>query len=77
MTAIATTNAMLFVSIANWFYSKPKGANQGIVMLAFGLMMLYFGRRSGRAQGVHLAEESAEGRATQKRELRIGLKKKH
>ncbi len=39
----------------------------GAVMLVFGLALLYFGRRGGDAT-VHLAEESAEGRAIEVRE---------
>lgn len=46
----------------------------GAVMLVFGLIMLYFGRRGGDA-GVHLAEDSAEGRAMEDREHRVGLEK--
>jgi uncharacterized membrane protein len=48
----------------------------GIVMLIFGLLMLFFGRRSAVAQGVHPTGESREGRATEKREHRLGLEKK-
>lgn len=46
----------------------------GIVMLLFGLVMLYLGRR-GAAPSVHLAEESPEGRATEAREHRLGLER--
>ncbi len=44
----------------------------GAVMLVFGLVMLYFGRRGGDSS-VHLAEESAEARAVEEREHRAGL----
>jgi protein-S-isoprenylcysteine O-methyltransferase Ste14 len=47
----------------------------GIVMLIFGLLMLFFGWRSAAAQGVHPAMESEEGRATEKREHRLGIEK--
>jgi uncharacterized membrane protein len=50
----------------------------GVVMLIFGLLMLFFGRRgaaAAAAQGVHPAEESEEGRATEKREHRLGIEK--
>jgi hypothetical protein len=44
----------------------------GAAMLAFGLIMLYFGRRGGDSS-VHLAEESVEGRAMEEREHRLGM----
>ena len=47
----------------------------GIVMLIFGLVMLLMGRRSRDAQGVHLTEDSAQGRATEEREHRLGLER--
>jgi hypothetical protein len=56
----------LFVNINLWW---------GIAMLVFGLFMLYFGRRSAVAQGVHPAKESPEGLETEKREHRLKLEK--
>jgi len=44
----------------------------GAAMLVFGLVMLYFGRHGDAS--VHLAEESAEGRAMEEREHSAGLK---
>ncbi len=48
----------------------------GAGMLIFGLLMLYLGRRGGRAQGVHPTAESAQGRATERREHKLKLEKK-
>ena len=45
----------------------------GIVMLVFGLLLLVAVRRSGRPSGVHPTSESPEGRATERREERLGL----
>lgn len=45
----------------------------GTVMLIFGLVMFYFGRRGDSS--VHLAEESPEGRAIEEREHRTGLER--
>ena len=47
----------------------------GIAMFIFGGLMLFFGRRGAKAQGVHPAAESAEGRATEEREHRMKLEK--
>jgi membrane-bound ClpP family serine protease len=47
----------------------------GVAMLIFGLLMLYFGRRGAAAQGAHPAQESPEGRATEKRERKLKLEK--
>ena len=47
----------------------------GAVMLVFGVVMLVLGRRSKDAQGVHLTEDSAQGRATEEREQRLGLER--
>jgi hypothetical protein len=43
-------------------------------MLIFGIAMLYFGWRGGDA-GVHLAEDSAEGRAVEESEHQAGLER--
>ena len=53
----------LFININLWW---------GGVMLAFGLIMLYVGRRSQNAC-VRLAHESIEGRAIEEREHHAGL----
>lgn len=42
----------------------------GLVMLVFGVLMLYFGRRA-KERPLH----SAEGEATERREHRIGLER--
>ena len=47
----------------------------GIVMLAFGALMLLGARRSARSAGVHLAQDTAEGRATEARERQRGLER--
>lgn len=49
----------------------------GVAMLAFGVVLLIFGRRGSRAQGVHPAKESPEGRATERREHRKKLEREH
>jgi membrane-bound ClpP family serine protease len=56
----------LFININLWW---------GAAMFAFGLVMLFFGRRGARAQGVHPAQESTEGTATERREHRLKLEK--
>ena len=59
----------LFVNINLWW---------GAVMFAFGLVMLFLGRRSlsaGHAQGMHPAAESPEGRRTEARERAEGMEK--
>ncbi|HEY0321781.1 MAG TPA: hypothetical protein VGC66_12540 [Pyrinomonadaceae bacterium] len=61
-----TYTRSLFININLWW---------GIVMLIFGLFMLYLGRRSATAQGVHPARESPEGIATERREHRQKLEK--
>jgi hypothetical protein len=62
-------------------YARALGFNVnlwwGLVMLAFGLVMLALGRRGARAEGVHAAEDSPEGRATEAREHREGLEREH
>lgn len=47
----------------------------GVAMLVFGAVMLFFGLRSPTGEGVHLAEDSPEGRATEEREHRLGLER--
>jgi hypothetical protein len=47
----------------------------GIVMLIFGVVMLLLGRMSGTRGGAGPAEESPEGRATERREHQLGLEK--
>ena len=60
-------------------YERATGLNinlwWGLVMLAFGLVMLALGRRGGKAEGARPAEDSREGRATEAREHRLGLEK--
>lgn len=56
--SVRTYEQSLSININLWW---------GAVMLVFGLALLYFGRRGGDAT-VHLAEESAEGRAMEVRE---------
>jgi hypothetical protein len=60
-------------------YERALGVNVnlwwGIVMLAFGLVMLALGRRGGKTQGARPAEDSPEGRATEAREHRKGLER--
>lgn len=50
----------------------------GVVMLGFGAIMAYFGKRGDRTDhpaGVRPAMETPEGRATEEREHRLGLEK--
>lgn len=58
-------------------YQRSLGVNVnlwwGLVMLAFGLVLLALARRGRRAAGVHPAAQSPEGRATEARERRRGL----
>ena len=61
-------------------YERALGVNVnlwwGIVMLAFGLVMLALGRRGAKSpEGVRPAEDSPEGRATEAREHRKGLER--
>ena len=60
-------------------YARALGVNinlwWGLVMLAFGVLMLYLGRRGARVQGERPTSESAEGRATEAREHREGLER--
>lgn len=59
----------LFVNINLWW---------GMVMLIFGSVMLFLGRRSlsaGHAPGMHTADDSPEGRRTEARERAEGLEK--
>lgn len=57
-------------------YERATGVNinlwWGLVMLAFGLVMLALGRRGAKA-GAAPAADSQEGRATEAREKRLGL----
>ena len=46
----------------------------GVVMLVFGLLLLLAARR-GAPSGAHPTSESPEGRATERREERLGLEK--
>ena len=69
----------LLTSGDNELYARSLSYNinlwWGSVMLVFGTIMLVFGRRGASAQGVHLTEESPEGRATEQREHRLGLER--
>ncbi len=47
----------------------------GLVMLAFGVVMLVFARRGRAAEGVHPATQTVEGRITEAREHALGLEK--
>jgi hypothetical protein len=47
----------------------------GIVMFIFGALLLFLTRRGAKAEGVHPAQTSREGRATEAREHRTGLEK--
>jgi hypothetical protein len=56
-------------------YQRSLGYNVnltwGLVLFAFGGMMLFFGRRG--TSGVRPAEATLEGRATERREHRAGI----
>jgi hypothetical protein len=58
-------------------YQRSLGVNVnlwwGLVMLAFGLLLLLLARRGSRAAGVHPAKLSREGRATERREREAGM----
>ena len=60
-------------------YARALGVNVnlwwGLVMLAFGVLMLLLGRRGGRVEGERPTSESAAGRATEMREHRTGLER--
>ena len=60
-------------------YAPSGGVNinlaWGTVMLVFGVVFLLAARRAGRVAGATLATESAEGRATEKREHDTGLER--
>ena len=63
-------------------YQRSLGLNLnlywGVVMLAFGLILLAAARRAtkqGHPSGVHPTEDSPEGRATEGREHRAGLER--
>lgn len=59
----------LFVNVNLWW---------GVVMFVFGLVMLLFARRgllAERAQGMHPAADSPEGRRTEARERAEGMEK--
>lgn len=45
----------------------------GLALLVFGIVLLLLARRGARAEGVHPAMETPEGRATERREERLGL----
>ena len=47
----------------------------GMIMAAFGAMMLILGRRGLTSEGVHPAEDMPEGRSTEDREHRLGLER--
>lgn len=58
-------------------YARSLGLNVnlwwGLVMLAFGVVLLLVARRGTRAAGVHPTAKSPEGRATEERERRTGM----
>lgn len=58
-------------------YERSLGINiniwWGLVLLAFGIGMYYFGRRANATTGP--ADESAEGREIEEREHRTGLER--
>jgi hypothetical protein len=60
-------------------YERSLGVNinlwWGLVMLVFGALLLTFASRARRETGAHAADESAEGRATEEREHRLGLER--
>lgn len=60
-------------------YERSLGVNinlwWGLVMLIFGVLLLTFASRSRRETGARSAAESAEGRATEERERRLGLER--
>jgi hypothetical protein len=60
-------------------YARALGFNinlwWGLVMLAFGLVMLALGRRGARPQGMREALDSPAGHATEAREHSIRLEK--
>lgn len=45
----------------------------GVALLVFGVILLLLARRGARAEGVHPAMQTPEGRATERREERLGL----
>jgi membrane protein implicated in regulation of membrane protease activity len=61
-------------------YLRSLGVNVnlwwGLVMLAFGVVLLLVARRGSRAAGVHPTAKSPEGRATEERERRTGMEGK-
>jgi hypothetical protein len=58
-------------------YARSLGINVnltwGLVVLAFGALFLWMGRRG--ASGVHLAADEPEGRETEAREHALGLER--
>ncbi len=58
-------------------YQRSLGVNVnlwwGLVMLAFGVLLLLMVRRGRRAAGVHPADQTPEGRETEARERGTGL----
>ncbi len=59
---VQTYKKSLLININLWW---------GAVMIVFGVVMLYFGRRGGDSS-VHLAQDSPEGRAMEEREHHAG-----
>lgn len=47
----------------------------GIIILVFGVLLLVFARLGAKSEGVHRAADSPEGRATERREHKLGLEK--
>lgn len=60
-------------------YTKSASVNinliWGLVMLAFGVLMIVLAMRARRYAGAEPAMESAEGQLTEKREHALGLEK--
>lgn len=60
-------------------YGRSLGINinllWGAVMLVFGLVMFYMGRRGSRPAAMRPAETTPEGRATEEREHRLHLER--
>lgn len=60
-------------------YARSLGINinvwWGACLAAFGAAMFFFGRRGARTSGMRPAEDSPEGRATERREHQLGLEK--
>lgn len=63
-------------------YARAGGTNVnlwwGAVMLIFGALMIFLGRRAtatGAQQGAHPTAESSEGKRTEEREHKLGLER--